>query len=63
MTTPDEIRQEVQKNYAEVARSRGSCCSPSNTLYPLEAIQDLPASRIVAMSFCEPRSCRLQLSS
>ena len=22
-----------------------------------------PASRIVAMSFCEPRSCRLQLSS
>ena len=22
-----------------------------------------PGSRIVAMSFCEPRSCRLQLSS
>ena len=29
--------------------------------YPL-AFSD-PASRIVAMSFCEPRSCRLQLSS
>lgn len=43
MTNPDEIRKEVQKNYAEVARSRGSCCSPSNTLYPLEAIQDLPS--------------------
>ena len=24
---------------------------------------EAPTSRIVAMSFCEPRSCRLQLSS
>ena len=26
-------------------------------------LDGIPASRIVAMSFCEPRSCRLQLSS
>ena len=26
-------------------------------------IMSIPTSRIVAMSFCEPRSCRLQLSS
>ena len=27
------------------------------------AMKHHPESRIVAMSFCEPRSCRLQLSS
>ena len=29
----------------------------------LDDVNNVPASRIVAMSFCEPRSCRLQLSS
>ena len=43
MTTPNEIRQEVQKNYAEFARSSAPCCSPANTLYPLEVLQNLPA--------------------
>ena len=28
-----------------------------------DLVTALPPSRIVAMSFCEPRSCRLQLSS
>lgn len=43
MTTPTQIHQQVQKNYAEVARTDAPCCSPSNTLYPLETLQDLPA--------------------
>ena len=36
-----------------------------NTLYPVDTMDmDIQQpSRIVAMSFCEPRSCRLQLSS
>ena len=33
------------------------------TLHGRLDLPDLPASRIVTMSFCEPRSCRLQLSS
>ena len=43
MTTPTQIHQEVQKDYAQLARTGVSCCSPSNTLYPLETLQDLPA--------------------
>lgn len=43
MTTPTQIHQQVQKNYAEVARAGVPCCSPSNTLYPLGTLQDLPA--------------------
>jgi len=43
MTTPTQIHQQVQKNYTEVARAGVPCCSPSNTLYPLETLQDLPA--------------------
>ena len=43
MTTSNEIHQEVQKNYAEYARSSSPCCSPANTLYPLESLQELPA--------------------
>ena len=35
-----------------------ACAQPAPTVAPTK-----PASRIVAMSFCEPRSCRLQLSS
>ena len=35
----------------------------TNTVTPLPTNTPLPPSRIVAMSFCEPRSCRLQLSS
>ena len=43
MTTPTKIHQEVQKDYAQLARTGVSRCSPSNTLYPLETLQDLPA--------------------
>lgn len=43
MKTPNEIRQEVQQNYAEFAQSNAPCCSPANMLYPLEALRDLPA--------------------
>mgnify|MGYP001765619541 CR=1 FL=1 len=44
MTTPTKTHQEVQKHYGEFARTAsGSCCGPQNTLYPVEALQDLPA--------------------
>jgi arsenite methyltransferase len=43
MVTPDKIHEEVQKNYAEFARTNTSCCAPQNTLYPLETLRDLPA--------------------
>ncbi len=44
MTTPTKTHQEVQKHYGEFARtSSGACCSPQNTLYPVEALRDLPA--------------------
>ena len=36
-----------------------SACGPAATPAPAPT----QPSRIVAMSFCEPRSCRLQLSS
>jgi arsenite methyltransferase len=43
MATPSKIHEEVQKNYAEYARTSTSCCGPQNTLYPTETLQDLPA--------------------
>jgi arsenite methyltransferase len=44
MTTPTKTHQEVQKHYGEFARSSsGACCTPQNTLYPVEALRDLPA--------------------
>ena len=36
-------------------KTEDGCCT--------DAKDPITASRIVAMSFCEPRSCRLQLSS
>jgi arsenite methyltransferase len=42
MTTPSKIHQEVQKTYAEFARTSTSCCGPQNTLYPQETLQDVP---------------------
>lgn len=42
--TPTKTHQEVQKHYGEFARTaNGPCCSPQNTLYPVEALRDLPA--------------------
>ncbi|MBN2386895.1 MAG: arsenite methyltransferase [Anaerolineales bacterium] len=43
MTTPTKTHLEVQKRYGEFAHSEGACCAPHNTLYPLAALQDLPA--------------------
>jgi arsenite methyltransferase len=43
MATPSKIHEEVQKNYAEFARTSTSCCGPQNTLYPQETLQDLPS--------------------
>jgi SAM-dependent methyltransferase len=44
MTTNTKTHQEVQKHYAEFARTASnSCCSPQNKLYPVEALKDLPA--------------------
>ncbi len=41
MNTPTKIHEEVQKTYGEFAR-KGSCCSPANTLYSLDVLQELP---------------------
>jgi len=43
MTDPGKIHKEVRETYGELARTGSSCCSPQNKLYPLEALQDLPA--------------------
>lgn len=43
MTTPTKTHKEVQEHYGEFARTASSCCGPQNTLYPLEALRDLPA--------------------
>ena len=43
MTTPTETHKKVQEHYGEFARTNASCCGPQNTLYPLEALQELPA--------------------
>jgi SAM-dependent methyltransferase len=43
MTTPSKIHAEVQKTYAEYARTSTSCCGPQNTIYPLEILAGLPA--------------------
>jgi SAM-dependent methyltransferase len=39
---PTPIHDSVRKHYAAQARTGASCCGPSNTLYPLELISDVP---------------------
>jgi len=43
MASPGKTHEKVQKHYGEVARTESSCCSPSNVLYPLESLKELPA--------------------
>jgi SAM-dependent methyltransferase len=43
MTARTRTHRKVQEHYSEFARTSSSCCGPQNTLYPLEALQDLPA--------------------
>ena len=62
---------DAQRNYWKKMAQSGKC----NAYYPPTYYPPTyypptyppttypPTSRIVAMSFCEPRSCRLQLSS
>jgi arsenite methyltransferase len=41
-TSATPIRESVREYYAAQARSGTSCCGPSNTLYPVELIGDVP---------------------
>jgi arsenite methyltransferase len=43
MNTPTKIYEEVQKAYGEFAKSDTSCCSPANTIYPVDILQELPS--------------------
>ena len=74
--TPTPVHKAVQEHYGNLAKEAGSCCeitsgkqAAQNMLYPQELLEGLPpdianfTSRIVAMSFCEPRSCIGRLSS
>ena len=64
---PNSNRTDLIKHPAEPANSmvrfyydsRSAATAPQRSVSRRTA----PPSRIVAMSFCEPRSCRLQLSS
>jgi len=42
MNNPTKTHKEVQQRYGELARTGSSCCSPQNTLYPTEVLQELP---------------------
>src|SRR5512139_1493165 len=43
MQTPTKTHKEVQEHYGEFARTGSSCCTPQNTLYLAETLQELPA--------------------
>jgi arsenite methyltransferase len=42
MITPTKTHKEVQEHYGEFALTNSSCCAPQNTLYPSEALHELP---------------------
>ncbi|MFH2103646.1 MAG: arsenite methyltransferase [Chloroflexota bacterium] len=43
MTTPTKIHKDVQEHYGKFAAAGTSCCPSQNSLYPLDALEDLPA--------------------
>ena len=53
-----ELNVRTQTLHVKCARYDANVKGIDATEFPI-----IPTSRIVAMSFCEPRSCRLQLSS
>ena len=60
----------LQPNLAVAQRIAGPIKSPVSATLPvttsygtINVLEVIPASRIVAMSFCEPRSCIGRLSS
>ena len=58
-----DVRQKAKSVKAKASEVKQAAVEFKNTVLPTKAEVEAQESRIVAMSFCEPRSCRLQLSS